>query len=575
MVVTDFLQNTNPTAIMNMIKTPKVNQVNEFKEIANNFANPLEIVREAISNSVDARANSIHLLFDTVNHYGENLLRIVIKDNGKGMNEDELENFFDLGNSTKIGDSESIGEKGHGTKVFFHSREINLTTFKDGKCIKAAMRDISKNLNQNIIPSYEYTITEEEEKQGTEIEIIGYNLNKFSAFKHETLKDYILWKTKFGAIDKEFGINTFNDYQIFLKGLDCDNPEIIHFGHIFPSESQNSNKLFETHNNEAPDYFCKKWIDEGTLPNFPHIKYQSLFFVEGKYVKYSYNPMLRRQGYKAPDGSYTIQDRYGLWLTKDFIPIQRKNEWIVSKGSEYTKFHAFFNCQNFKLTANRGSIEATSPDILQDIENKVKEIYNRITNSEEYAILDWLQGEVKGYDTVEKEKREYERRKKIALKQKIAEHKGFKLYEPQLESGVHALLMQMSILEPDLFPFEMIDYNTNTGIDILVKEKNKLTIDQTRIYYVELKNFLDKYFNHSFEYLHSIICWDLKILDGDEITDIQGKKRRLTIVNPETPTDSTLYFLDDLKDARRIVVYVLKDFLKEKLQIEFRPRIVK
>lgn len=558
---------------MNYKKTPKVNQVNEFKEIANNFANPLEIVREAISNSIDARANLIELNFDIVNHYGEDLFRVIIKDNGKGMNEAELENFFDLGNSSKIGDNDAIGEKGHGTKVYFHSRQVNLTTYKDGKCIKATMNDIYKNLNQNIIPTYEYSIAESEiDKSGTEIEIIGYNLNKFSVFKHAILKDYILWKTKFGAIDKVFDVTTFNDYKISLKGLDVDAPEIIEFGHIFPQESESANKLFETHNNDAPDYFCKKWVETGTLPNFPHIKYQSIFYVEGKHIKYGYNPMLRRQGYKAPDGSYTIQDRYGLWLTKDFIPIQRKNEWIVSKGSEYTKFHAFFNCQNFKLTANRGSVEATTPEILQDIEKKVREIYDSIVNSEEYAILDWLQGEAKGYDTVEKERREYERRKKYALKQKVAEFKGVKLYEPQLESGVHALLMQLSILEPELFPFEMIDYNTNTGIDILVKEKNNLSIDQSRIYYVELKNFLDKNFNHSFEYLHSIVCWDTKILDGDEIVDIQSKKRVLRIVNPATPTDHTRYFLDDPRDERRIVVYVLKDFLKEKLNIEFKAR---
>jgi hypothetical protein len=65
---------------MNYKKTPKVNQVNEFKEIANNFANPLEIVREAISNSIDARANLIDLNFDIVNHYGEDLFRVIIKD---------------------------------------------------------------------------------------------------------------------------------------------------------------------------------------------------------------------------------------------------------------------------------------------------------------------------------------------------------------------------------------------------------------------------------------------------------------------------------------------------------------
>jgi hypothetical protein len=558
---------------MSFIKTPKVNQVNEFKEIANNFANPLELVREAISNSIDAHADAIYLHFDIINHYGEDLFRVIIKDNGKGMNEAELESFFDLGNSTKIGDSDAIGEKGHGTKVYFHSRQVNLKTTKNGLCIKATMNDIYKNLNQNIIPPYEYTITESiAETAGTEIEIIGYNLNKFSVFKHAILKDYILWKTKFGAIDKVFDITTFNDRKITLKGLDVDTPEVILFGHIFSDESESATKLFDTHNNDAPDYFCKKWIETGTLTNFPHIKYQSVFYVEGKYIKYGYNPMLRRQGYKAPDGSYTIQDRYGLWLTKDFIPIQRKNEWIVSKGGEFTKFHAFFNCQNFKLTANRGSVEATTPEILQDIEKKIREIYESIVNSEEYAILDWLQGEAKGYDTVEKEKREYERRKKYALKQKVAEYNGTKLYEPQLESGVHALLMQLSILEPELFPFEMIDYNTNTGIDILVKEKNKLTVDQSRIYYIELKNFLDRSFNHSFEYLHSIVCWDTKILDGDEIIDIQGKKRVLKIVNPDSPSEHTRYFLDDQKDERKIVVYVLKDFLKEKLKIEFRPR---
>lgn len=146
------------------------------------------------------------------------------------------------------------------------------------------------------------------------------------------------------------------------------------------------------------------------------------------------------------------------------------------------------------------------------------------------------------------------------------------MYEPQLESGVHALLMQLSIIETNLFPFEMIDYNTNTGIDILVKEKNNLTVDQSRIYYIELKNLLDKNFNHSFEYLHSVVCWDTKILDGDEIIDIQGKRRTLRIVNPSNIDDYTRFFLDDIRDERRIIVYVLKDFLKEKLNIEFRPR---
>ena len=82
--------------------------------------------------------------------------------------------------------------------------------------------------------------------------------------------------------------------------------------------------------------------------------------------------MIRRSGYNAPAGAYTIQERYGLWLCKDFMPIQRKNEWITTKGSEYTKFHAFINCQDLRLTANRGSIENTPSEVLQDLMDVVK-----------------------------------------------------------------------------------------------------------------------------------------------------------------------------------------------------------
>jgi hypothetical protein len=179
-------------------------------------------------------------------------------------------------------------------------------------------------------------------------------------------------------------------------------------------------------------------------------------------------------------------------------------------------------------------------------------------------------GKLKGMNPLKKKKENMKEEKKLQSNRNLQFIKELNYMNLNL-NGVHALLMQLSILEPDLFPFEMIDYNTNTGIDILVKEKNKLTIDQSRIYYVELKNILDKNFNHSFEYLHSIICWDSKILDGDEIVDISGKKRVLKIVNQDSPEDYTRYFLDDKKMIEKIVVYVLKDYLRERLKVEFRP----
>lgn len=116
----------------------------------------------------------------------------------------------------------------------------------------------------------------------------------------------------------------------------------------------------------------------------PKIKYQAVFYIEGTKVKYGYNPMIRRSGHTAPEGSYTVQDRYGIWICKDFMPIQRKNEWITSKRSEYTKFHAFINCQGLRLTANRGSIENTPSETLHDLKDVVKEIYDDIVQSDDW-----------------------------------------------------------------------------------------------------------------------------------------------------------------------------------------------
>ena len=74
---------------------PKVNHAQEFIEIAFDFANPLDLVREAISNAFDAGADHIKLGFDVVTEHGRQLFRIVIEDNGSGMDKDELQSFFD------------------------------------------------------------------------------------------------------------------------------------------------------------------------------------------------------------------------------------------------------------------------------------------------------------------------------------------------------------------------------------------------------------------------------------------------------------------------------------------------
>lgn len=554
---------------------PTVDPTQEFIEIAYDFSNPLDLVREGISNGFDAGATKIEIFFFVKSEYGEKVLITTIKDNGHGMDRNGLQSFFDLGNSTSRGDDAKIGEKGHGTKVYLNSSKIEVSTVCNGKKFVAMMDTPIRKLHERITPNVSVTETPCDEACGTAITITGYNNNRRDKFTHESLKDYIQWFTKMGSIEKEFGYIKHKDTILVLKGVDKTEPEAISFGHFFPNNSRNVNALFDEYMAEAPKWFCKKIIRSGNLENFPEIHYNAVFCIEGTRVKYDYNPMIRHSGYTAPPGGYTVQERYGLWLCKDFIPIQRKNEWITQKGSEYTRFHAFFNCQDLRLTANRSSVDNTPSEIIDDIHKVVSKIYEEIIQGDDWRTLEWLENEAVSYNTVQKEKKDFDWRIKRVNTAKIADYKGIRLVEPTQENGVFSMFMQLQALNPSIFPFTIVDYDTHIGIDVIVKAVDTIPIVSSKLYYVEFKKYLKKEFNHSFENLHSIICWDIDtkiIKNGDEVTDIAQQRRTLKIIPPAFANDHTRYFLDNIRSERKIEVFVLKHYLEETAGITFRAR---
>ena len=538
-----------------------------------------------ISNSYDAGAKNIRLGFSTIQEYGERVFRIELEDDGSGMDKEGLKSFFDLGNSLRRETKDitgAIGEKGHGTKVYFNSKRIEVVCIKNGVKLNAVMEEPKKNLFSGVIPQVQ---VEEEncfgEDNGTRIVIDGYNGNRYDRFNHDQLRDYVIWFTKHGSVEKCFGIEKNADVILNLKGVDRDDYEEIHFGHVFPEESDSVDELFNTYLVDAPKWFCKKIVKTSKLRNFPDIKYQAVFFIEGTKIKQSYNPMIRHSGYTPPMGAYTVQERYGVWLCKDYMPIQRKNEWVTSKGSEYTRLHAFVNCQALRLTANRGSVENTPSEIIQDLKLAVHEIYEEIVQSNDWDNLSWLESEADAFMTIKREKSDFKRRIDKANRSRIASYtdlasgKTVNLIEPRQENGVFAIYMQLSCIKPDLFPFAIVDYDTHFGIDVIAKSMDSIPIKTSRLFYVEFKNYLTKSFNHSFENLHSIICWDINTTDlrnGDEVTDLADNKRVFKIIPPHSENDYTRYYLDDPRGALKIEVFVLKQYLNEKLGVTFVPR---
>lgn len=550
--------------------TPKVDETQEFIEIANDFSNPLDLVREAISNAYDAKCSEIKISFEVIKQYGESILKIILKDNGSGMTPNQLQSFFDLGNSTRRNDENTIGEKGHGTKVFFNSRKIEVKTSTGGEGFHAIMEEPFRKLFEREIPTVMVSPINEIDK-GTEITIYGYNNNRRDKFTHPILKDYIIWFTKHGSVENQI-LEFRNNVKLYLQGLGESEFQEISQGHYFPEDSKNINKLLDDYMVKAPDYYSKKIIKKGVLKNFPEIKYQAIFGLEGRYVKYNYNPMIRRPGYSAPEGGYTIQERYGLWVCKDYMPIQRKNEWITFKGSEYTKFHAFVNCQDLRLTANRGSIDNTPSEILQDLKDEVRKIYDNIVKNDEWTSMEWLEEEAHAYQTTEKEKKNFEWRISKINRANIAIYKGITLVEPERESGVFSIFLALSQIDESLFPFHVIDYDTHDGIDVIAKGDKNTPIASAKLFYVEFKRTLSRGFNHSFENLHSVVCWDTDIKHDDILTDINNEERKMQIISPDSKTDYTHYFLDNPKKAHKIEVFCLKIYLMEKLGLSFNPR---
>jgi hypothetical protein len=131
--------------------------------------------------------------------------------------------------------------------------------------------------------------------------------------------------------------------------------------------------------------------------------------------------------------------------------------------------------------------------------------------------------------------------------------------------------------KPELFGFKIVDYDTGFGYDLLVTKDTSLDLNRAALRFVEMKHELRRDFSHSFAKLAGVICWDTKLSNEDEITDLKGVKRVLKITAPrsEDPEPYTKYMLTSDTDEHNIEVFVLKELLKQKLNLDFRPQAKK
>jgi len=574
---------------------PKVNAAKELAEISKDFTNPRELIRETIANSIDASANHILIEAFKDDSSGDDELVVRIADDGVGMTRSQLEGFFDLGFSEKRNQENAIGHKGHGTKITYNSSRVTVFTksIDGGPMLRAVLERPRPALNiavkQKGAPP-PVTISEvdksgisllDEATSGTVVEVRGYDGNNWNAFAHSPLIDYIQWFTAWGRIHSAWGETLSFPCTLSVRGIGQQTADQIPYGHPFPEQNDDFKSLQKKDERRPENYFVHRWVSPLIkVEGFPDHEFKIVFSVEGDSAKREQNIMLKRVGRpeKTPfpyeSARYTVSERYGIYVCKDCIPIERKNERFADR-SEWTKWHAFINCQSFSLTANRSSVENTPAALLQSIYKSAEDyILKFILESDEYEEFARRIALEEGRRKAEREKKDVVRRYKayqVKTRFKVSSgDKTLEFLEPRSEQGVLWLLGQLVGLWPEHFKWlKVIDLDSHFGYDLLVLRKHHLTEAEDPTF-VELKyNLRDSAdFNHSFDYLSGIVCWETSLHEDEELTDIREHSRIFKIAKPDQERPTTKYFLNNPGGGLNIEVVVLRKYLEEVLALK-------
>ena len=514
-----------------MKKTPKVNQVNEFLEIASDFENPLELIREALSNSYDAGATEVKIEIEST----EDGNIITIRDNGSGMDKKDLESFFDLGNSFK---QESIGHKGHGTKIYYKSDKIQIETSKDDSRIKAEMENPWKKLKNKEMPQYSIEERDEKFEQGsfTKISIYNFKAGKgldAGTLTYNKLEHYIKWKTIGGFTEHYFEDDIREmDIEIRLDDKIDDSKEVLDLNNKFefPEENQYpDNKKYPS------KHMCRVFPPKELEieANGDTIELQIVGMVGGKKARN-----------KLPTyGSHKSQ--FGLWLAKDHIKVERINE-AIGHDERYIHFMFIANCQDIELSANREKIRNKSGKVFQAITNEVSDFMTKVIEDSWYR--DYL--EQRRRDT----KKERNQTQSVSIDERRNRVKESE-FEPENEAEMAAALERLNALNALSQNLQVADFSPKEDVNTIVE--NGQDTYPTALYPVMSQFFQEE---RTLKHVEKFICWEKGDLDclneierkgylgdeiefdlkNDEIRYYNGGEHEIEIVelktlNPKSP----------------------------------------
>ncbi|ABR47777.1 hypothetical protein Amet_1598 [Alkaliphilus metalliredigens QYMF] len=499
---------------------PEVKEISLFREVAKNIVNPLEVIREGISNSHDADAKHISIVIYR-NKSGKFVLEM--QDDGKGMNFNNIQSFFNLGDSNK--DNVGIGEKGLGTKIYFKSEKIILyTQVREGEAYKATMDKPWEALMSNMMPEYIVEkIKPSPGKIGTTICIEGYIIdNPEKYFNFDTVLDYILWFTAAGSF-KTFFANypELHKYvynlqvapRVFIDDkINCINEEIAGTHQFHPPQEKPKEDPYEVIYKKSVNY-CRHFgpYHRATNINGEYVSFQLYGTVSGTNCRKKISKL--RQG-------KSLKSRFGIYLAKDFIPITKATGLILEPNQHH--FHLLLNSQSFELTADRNNITNFDDPKVKWVLEEAKKIINEdiVSLAEEGYFMLRKQEEIE-HSLQDKRRSLYTR---LAKFDKIAELGMDEipiLKSPDNEAQVALIfsaLMANKISRKKIKHINKIGhYSYQSATDMVCVNQNNEKI------LVEVEYKLSNLFKHDhpYETFDCVVCWrvDLDVNEKKKMKD--------------------------------------------------------
>lgn len=517
--------------------TSHVSQDSLLRQAVLNTSQSIELLREAVSNSVDADARNIDV---KLTNAGGEMWNVVVQDDGNGMEEDHMKAFFNAGDSVKDYPQTSIGEKGLGSKTSFVAREImvesrrhtNPTTLLLGR-----MLDPMTALATGNMPTYDIEknpsghlagIT----SKGTRITLTDVHLTSFNGKKTsdpqeiaDRVMHYLRSMCATGTVKNRHAQQAHILSSVANVGvIPLVSLEVVTSGGTVtlgplpgafqvpaidltptggPSSEgieQNSKKFCDVY-----DFSRSKTISVGGQSITVH--YDGTAIIAGEHVRAGMLKHELKQG-------WTQKSQMGVHLTKDFIPL--RNDTSLSRellgGEYYFEYKVFLNSQAFQLNADRNVITNEESDevawiwsdfaavVWPNIQKKA-EVYRAMKDAEEAAI-----------DAVKKTNQAADLKAAYATSPDVAVTKASSslafVKQPKKETDVShllAMMVQSGDWETELAPIKRFGQYIDASTDVLVEDS------AGNVLLVEIESQLANLFRHRhpMNSYDAVVVWTL------------------------------------------------------------------